>query len=190
MDSFSGRSARVPARESQSTHTAEVSRPVETVPMREHTGHVGRRAESRKKPAKWMVVVGGLVLLAIVGCMVWQALRAYTVPGVRGDEYQAVFLTNGQVYFGKLGVQSPGYYKLTNIYYLQATQAATETDANNPQKTSSTNSDVQLIKLGNEIHGPEDAMVIAKDQVLFFENLKNDGNVAATIKDYVNKNNK
>ena len=63
-------------------------------------------------------------------------------------------------------------------------------DANNPQKTADANSNVQLIKLGNEIHGPEDNMIIARDQVLFFENLKNDGKVSATIKDYVDKNKK
>jgi ABC-type Zn uptake system ZnuABC Zn-binding protein ZnuA len=43
---------------------------------------------------------------------------------------------------------------------------------------------VQLIKLGSEVHGPEDAMMIAKAQVLFYENLKPDGKVAQSISKY------
>ena len=52
-------------------------------------------------------------------------------------------------------------------------------------KENSDNSDVQLIKLGNELHGPEDQMQITKDQVLFWENLKADGKVSKAIDSYV-----
>jgi hypothetical protein len=72
--------------------------------------------------------------------------------------------------------------KLSDIYYLQAQAAANESE--NPQETSSKSSDVQLIKLGNEVHGPEDEMIISKDQILFFENLKTDGKVSDSIKQY------
>ena len=47
--------------------------------------------------------------------------------------------------------------------------------------TSSTPQQVQLVKLGNELHGPEDAMYINRQSVLFWENLKNDGKVAKAI---------
>lgn len=43
---------------------------------------------------------------------------------------------------------------------------------------------MQLIKLGDEIHGPEDEMILSKDQVLFYENLKTDGKVAQSIEKY------
>ena len=43
---------------------------------------------------------------------------------------------------------------------------------------------MQLIKLGSEIHGPDDEMIINKDQVLFFENLKTDSTVAKSIASY------
>jgi len=89
-------------------------------------------------------------------------------------------LSNGQVYFGKLSTLNSEYIKLTDIFYLQ-TKAADASE--NPQKTSSA-SDVQLIKLGSEVHGPDDQMIISKDQVLFFENLKADGTVAKSIDKY------
>jgi hypothetical protein len=38
------------------------------------------------------------------------------------------------------------------------------------------------VKLGNEIHGPEQEMQISSSQVIFWENLKNDGKVVDAIK--------
>lgn len=97
---------------------------------------------------------------------------------INKDEYQAVFFTNGQVYFGKLETLNSDYLKMTDIYYLQAN--GDKSDSSNPQQTSDT-SGVQLIKLGSEIHGPQDEMAISRDQVLFYENLKPDGKVAQAI---------
>jgi hypothetical protein len=42
-------------------------------------------------------------------------------------------------------------------------------------------SNFELIKLGNEIHGPEDEIIIPKSQLLYFENLKPGGTVSKTI---------
>lgn len=44
---------------------------------------------------------------------------------------------------------------------------------------------ISLAKLGNELHGPEDKMFINSDQLLFWENLKDDGQVAKAISDFV-----
>jgi len=41
-----------------------------------------------------------------------------------------------------------------------------------------------LIKLGNEIHGPADSMIITKDHILFIEQLKDDSKVVRAIKEY------
>ena len=71
--------------------------------------------------------------------------------------------------------------QLTNIFYLQTQSSSSST---NPQTTSTDSSSVQLIKLGDEVHGPEDSMVIEKSQVLFYENLKSDGKVAQSIAAY------
>lgn len=122
------------------------------------------------------IAVGLLVLLG------WFVYRSSTAASIDSSKYQAVFFTNGQVYFGKLKSVNSGYMKLTDIYYLQA--QSNESESENPQETSSQSSDVQLIKLGNEVHGPEDEMIISKDQILFFENLKSSGKVTDSIKQY------
>ena len=47
-----------------------------------------------------------------------------------------------------------------------------------------TSSNISLVKLGNEIHGPEDAMYINKSSVMFWENLKSSGQVVKAIQQY------
>ena len=138
--------------------------------------HAGSRPKNRVKLAVITVsAVLLIILLMVVGMFMYQLTMGSNIDG---GKYQAVFLTNGQVYFGKLQGLNGNYMKLTDIYYLQ-TKAAAASD--NPQQTSKTSTDVTLIKLGNEIHGPVDEMIISKDQVLFFENLKTDSTVSKSI---------
>ncbi len=99
---------------------------------------------------------------------------------IKSKQYQALFLTNGQVYFGKLKQVDSTYVRLSDIYYLQVQQQVQPSD----KKESSQQPSVSLAKLGEELHGPEDTMYINRDQVLFWENLKDDGKVTTAIKDY------
>ena len=126
------------------------------------------------------------ILILIIGALTVVGFISLTTPktaatGIDSSKFQAVFFTNGQVYFGKLQAFTGDTLKLTNIFYLQ-TQSSTA--STNPQSTSADSSSVQLIKLGDEVHGPEDAMVIEKSQVLFYENLKASGKVAQSIAAY------
>jgi hypothetical protein len=71
--------------------------------------------------------------------------------------------------------------RLTDVYYLQTKTA----DTVNPQPAaSSTSTNLELVKLGSELQGPTDEMIINKDQVTFFENLKSDGKVTQSIEKY------
>ena len=168
---------------------------MEDVPVRVNKSapvghHVGGRPggvvptpKLRKTKLKLIgLIIGGVMLVLLIGLGGWFMVRTSTAATIDSSKYQAVFFTNGQVYFGKLTSVNSGYMKLTNIFYLQA--QASKTESQNPQETSDKSSDVQLIKLGNEVHGPDDEMIISKDQVLFFENLKKDGKVTDSIKQY------
>jgi len=143
---------------------------------------VAEKPKPKRKFVRWIVIVA-IVVVAVGGWFVWTTIRNNTT-NIESNKYQAVFFTNGQVYFGKLHQVNDNYMKLTDVYYLQSKDSSKDgdsTDSKNPQ-SSSDNSSVQLIKLGSEIHGPEDAMIISKDQVPFYENLKADGKVSQTIK--------
>lgn len=138
--------------------------------------HHGKFKKNRLKFV--LITIGIIILVAIVVIGGLFIYGSSTGSNIESNKYQAVFLTDGQVYFGKLHTLNGDYMKLTNIYYLQ-TKATSST---NPQQTTSqAATNVQLIKLGNEIHGPEDEMIINKSQIMFFENLKNAGKVSTLI---------
>lgn len=134
--------------------------------------------DGSKKTALVVVGVVVLLVLAVVGWMLWGKMAGGSSAEIKGDRYQALFLTNGQVYFGKLANVDDKYVKLTDIYYLQVQQQV-QPDQN---KNSNQQPQVSLAKLGSELHGPEDTMMVNRDQVLFWENLKNDGKVVEAIK--------
>ena|SRR3989344_6821883 len=132
---------------------------------------------------KWLIIF--LVVLFLVYIFFG---KDFLINRKATSEYQAVFLENGQVYFGHLKY-TDGWIKLTDVYYLQVTdplQANTE-EKNNGATQREQN--IQLIKLGSELHGPKDEMFIAKSKVMFWENMKDESKVLQSIKDHKLKNN-
>ena len=173
----------------------EQPQPVVDEPRVSHRVPASYREEpgNKKSPKRlilWIVAAVVIILLAIGGWVAWSASHSQNgSTAINSNEYQAVFFTNGQVYFGKLQAFNNDYLKLTDIFYLQTQSSdSSTTGSENPQKTSTDSSNVQLIKLGDEIHGPEDEMILSKQQVLFYENLKSDGKVAQSIDKYKQAN--
>jgi len=140
---------------------------------------------SRDKKMRLGLLVVSVILVVMILCGLFSWGMNSEASSVNTKEYQAVFLTNGQVYFGKLKVVNHQYLKLTDIYYLQVQQSSSSSSAASQlNSTSNSGSNVQLIKLGNELHGPEDQMSINREQVLFWENLKNNSKVTQAISNY------
>lgn len=144
------------------------------------TMNISSQKNTRKKPSL-KTIIGVIIALVVLGGAWYLSSTVFNSARIDGGKYQAVFLSNGQVYFGKLSDSMGEYMYLRDVYYVQAKTGAAGAD--NPQKTSESQTNVELVKLGNEVHGPTDQMTIRKDQVLFFENLKTDGQVAKTIAD-------
>ena len=94
---------------------------------------------------------------------------------VSSKHYQAVFLTNGQVYFGHIKSINNQYFELDNIYYLQSSSTSSTTT------TTAANNNVTLIKLGCELHSPYDQMIINASQISFWENIQDSGQVGKGI---------
>lgn len=90
--------------------------------------------------------------------------------GTYKEGYQAVFLDNNQVYFGKLRrfADNAQFVSLKNVYYLR-----------NIDDEAVLNFD--LIKLGGEIHSPQDEMHINVSKILFWEKLQDDGPIVTAI---------
>lgn len=133
------------------------------------------------------------VALLLSGTILFVAMIFFIVFGtpvnreanyVNDEQYQAVFVnvngTNGgQVYFGKVTALTPQYIRLANVFYIQNQQ---------PAEGQAASSAYNLVKLGCELHGPTDEMIINRDQVFFWENLKADGQVAQKIEEFKKQN--
>jgi len=122
-----------------------------------------------------------IVRIAILLILLGGAFYFYQAKGKLVEiDYQAVFLDNGQVYFGRVSNKESVYVKLTDIYYLQSKQSL-----QNQTKDGILNQpDLALIKLGKELHGPRDEMEINRDHILFIETLADDSRVVRAIREY------
>jgi len=148
-----------------------------------------RNPMNNKTP--WVILGVVLVILLAIGIIFRDKLfNSGSRSGISGTStskeqpYQAVFLTNGQVYFGKITGPSGDYLTLKDIWYLQVVQPQQPIQGQQPnQQQQQTQPQISLIKLGQELHGPVDEMHISKAQILFYEDLKNDGQVVKTILD-------
>jgi hypothetical protein len=110
----------------------------------------------------------GVALFLSAGCQ--QArVQSPTAFAVNPAQYQAVLLSNGSVYFGRLeGLGSP-YPVLHDVYYVQS--------STNPETKAVTS---VLVKRGKEWHGP-DRMIINEQSIIFIEPVGADSKVAQLI---------
>ncbi len=141
------------------------------------------KAPPKKVWWKYLLILLVVVGLAVLGFMfVQEKMRASSqanalsglLDNQSGDQYSAVFLLNGQVYFGKMVSNNEKEIVLKEVYYLQASTAS-----NAEEKK------YDLIKLGTEVHGPTSEIFITRSNVLFYEILRSDSEVLKSIR---NKN--
>lgn len=130
----------------------------------------------RKSKMPWVIGILSVAIIVVGGLGWWIYGMFSSSDGVMHDRYQAVFLTNNQVYFGKISNVNSDYVDLKDIYYLQVQQTVQPTDG------KSTEPKVALAQLGTELHAPENHMRINRDQILFWENLTDTGKVIEAIK--------
>jgi hypothetical protein len=163
--------------------TPQNSTPQSTVNGNTPAHDFKRHGRGMKKGFIGLVVLVLVIVVGIIATQRYFDAKDGFAKDIKKSEYQAVFLTNGQVYFGKIDSLTDRGYTLSDIYYLQVQQGVQP----DTTKTTSGSQNLSLAKLGNELHGPEDAMYIEKQQVLFWENLKDSGQVVKAIKANQNK---
>ena len=117
-----------------------------------------------------------IVLVLVVAVIVLLVVFKDMIP--ENASYQAVFLTNSQVYFGKMSTLNGQFSTLTDVYYLQVPPAA--------DSKGDVPGGPQLIKLGSELHSPKDELVINRDHILFVQELRPESQVVQAIKNFKN----
>ena len=130
-----------------------------------------RRAEASATAADglgWRLARVGIAIAAFVLAFLIVRVWDFTIPRVGAAHYQAVFLENGQTWFGHYRDRVGPYAAMDAVYYVQ-TKTSQGPDA---PATS------QLIKRGNELHAPDPHVLIPKTAILFVEDLRDDSPIA------------
>lgn len=153
--------------------------PPRMAPRSTGAGRSATPEKSSKKGLWWTLGTLALVALLVGGWFVWSSSRSADT-GIDSSKYQAVFLTNGQIYFGDLHPYNDEYLRLTTGYYPQA-KASDNPDSEKTTQPTANASGIQLIRLGDEVYGPENEIFISKKQILHYENLKPDSKVSQLI---------
>jgi hypothetical protein len=110
-------------------------------------------------------------LLTVVAVAALMYIRR-TAAGIAFETpYQAVLLSNGSVYFGKLQGLGTAFPVLTDVFYVQ----------NVPNPETKQNSTV-LVKRGKELHSPS-RMLLNASQIVLVEPVGTNSRVAQLIEE-------
>ncbi len=115
----------------------------------------------------FLLLVIAILSIVLLWSKVYQLTQKVKVdPSV----YQAVFLENKQLYFGHLKNPDSLNPTLYDVYYVQVDDTAPRAERN------------KLVRLGaTEPHGPQNEMILNRDRILFWENLRPDSPLVKTI---------
>lgn len=150
-----------------------------------HVGSEHHGGGKRRDGSAWLRFAS--VMLLFSGTILVVAVLVSIVIGGPKDEakyvdhskLQAVFL-NGVTYFGHIQALNSKYMRITGIYYLQVNQQIQPKDKQQASK-------LELVPLGCEVQRPQNEMLVNRDQIIFWENLKDDSGlntVPGRIKKY------
>jgi len=139
-------------------------------PAPSHPGDNSSRRFTLSRPAVIAIIVAVILLCALAW---WFCIRGQ--QHIMSDRYQAVHLENGQVFFGKLQNTSGEFLTLRDAYYTPLQQPKPAGEQETPTQLS-------LIRVGEEVYGPEQSVSIARSTVQYWENLRSDSKVIDAIK--------
>lgn len=124
-----------------------------------------------KMPKLVVLPVVAVVLLGFIAAGLWLLPHGQRIDS---SKYQVVYLSSGQAYFGKLQNTGGDYLELRNPYVVQDVQQPTDSTKGQTNQTT-------LVKVSDQVYGPDDSMSLRSDNVLFWQNLREDSKVAQAI---------
>jgi len=115
------------------------------------------------------LIVGWLVA-AILGLVIAASTDLTALPFTGNEKISAVFLLDGQAYFGRLhDVPWSSTVSLSDVYYFDDARRAP------------TDLAVALVRRGAELHQPADGMQIRREKILAIERVSLDSAVGRAI---------
>ncbi len=135
---------------------------------------VSRRSSSN---TMMMPVIIAVIVIAIFGLGYWAMTQGWFMNTNQG--VKAVFLENGQVYFGKIVRETSQEIQLSDVYYIQVQDQVQPATTEGGQPT--TISVPTLTKRGDELHQPYGTLRLNRQHVVAIENVGADSQVAQEI---------
>jgi hypothetical protein len=114
-------------------------------------------------------ILTGAAMAALLCIGGWLLLGRSSAKVAMSTPYQAVLLSNGSAYFGKLQGLGTPFPVLTEVYYVQSHQ--------DPQTKQTTNI---LVRRGKEWHAP-DRMILNANMIVLVEPVNPSSRVAQLI---------
>lgn len=145
---------------------------------------IGKSKETKRKLFSFHIIMSTallfattLLILAVI-CFIMNYRQKDESLYIQNDKYQSIVLSNGQMYYGKIHELDSDYIAVADIYYLHAKQQAQS------MQGEQSDQDIALVKLGCELYGPQDQMIISREQIVFWGNLRPDSKVVKAIESY------
>ncbi|MGB7912863.1 MAG: hypothetical protein WCF59_11630 [Desulfobaccales bacterium] len=127
-------------------------------------GRVRRTKQRQRRLLRWHILLFFCLLPALLTACGRYNLKFPT-------EYQAIFLDNGQVFFGRLTDDGSSYVTLRDVFYIKREASPDIKEVKNV-----------LVKRGSEWHAP-DFMRINSQHIVFIEPVVPDSQVALLIRE-------
>lgn len=132
------------------------------------------------------IVKKAIGIALVIAALAWfdanfHILSASQENAIARNKLQAVFLTNGQIYFGALSRHGVGYWRLDRAHYVQVSKAPAEVSSDKKNDTAPQETYTTLMRLSDDVHRPENTLFIPVSNILFWQNLRNDSPVTQAI---------
>lgn len=151
--------------------------------IQEEVGHQNQDMKRGLLVSKFKRFIKILFLIIIVLAVLFGSYKIFkasnnsVVADSIASPYYAVFLSNGQVYFGKLVHNNKYELTLTDVYRLQVPD-----DMLILSQEQITTEPFTLVRLNQEVHGPTNNLFVNKAHLLFYEQLSNESSVVKSIR--------
>ena len=135
----------------------------------------------RKGIAKVVTIVGVIILVlgVVVAGFYFADKKGLLNLKQEGSETSAIFLTNGQVYLGKILRKNGSYVILKDVYYLQTSkQEEGATEGTGTSKIS-----MKPIALTETVLGTTSKIEISRENVLYIQKLREDSKILQVIQE-------
>lgn len=147
-----------------------------------------RTAATIRTPRNWPTTMAHLsywcagLALILVAAQFWLYGLHYNRI-FADDVVSAVTLSNGQTYFGRLEKFGPRTVVLFDAYYLQVGETTTD-PASDATTAEGDGSNLQLKKLSEDFHQPNNYLVLNRDQILYWQHLSNSSPILEAMVEY------